>query len=38
LFKNITPENLLKKKEAQDAVKAALQNLAKFNVWMEGAV
>lgn len=38
LFKGITAEDLLKKKEAQEQVKAALSNLLKFNVWLEGAL
>ena len=37
-FAGVQPEDLLKKADAQKMVKAVLDNLLKFNVWVEAAV
>ena len=37
-FRGIKPEDLLKKKDAQEKIKGALSNLLKFNVWLEAGV
>ena len=38
LFGNIKAEDIIKKKEVQDKIKVAMEQLRKFNVWCEGAV
>lgn len=38
LFKGISAENILKKKDAQDKMKEILKNLLKFNVWVEAGI
>ena len=37
-FRGIKPEDVLRKKDAQEKVKGALNNLLKFNVWCEAGV
>lgn len=37
-FRGIKPEDALKKKEAYEKIKLCIENLVKFNVWMETLV
>ena len=37
-FRGIKPEDLLKKKDVQERVAGAIDNLLKFNVWLEAAI
>lgn len=37
-FKGIKPEEILKKKDAQNKIKDTINTLLKFNVWIEAAI
>lgn len=37
-FRGVKPEDLLKKKDAMEKVKDVINNLTKYNVWVEAAV